>query len=82
MRGIREKRRIVYNVEVSQISTVKLALQKFIAFRLSGNKLEIIFEIHDNCSTEEFLKALRNIIMDLRKLKDTFDEAAFMASLR
>lgn len=58
MRGIREKRRIVYNVEVSQISTVKLALQKFIAFRLSGNKLEVIFEIHDNCSTEAFLKAL------------------------
>lgn len=58
IQGTFEKRRTVHNIEVSRVCTIKIALQKFIAFRFSGYKFDVILEIYDHFSVEAFLDAL------------------------
>ena len=48
IQGTFEKRRTVHNIEVSRVCKIKIALQKFIAFRFSGYKFDVILEIYDH----------------------------------
>ena len=57
IQGPVQKRSTVQNVKVSRARAFKIALQKFIIFRFSGNKFDIILELHEDFSMETFLKA-------------------------
>ena len=57
IQGPVQKRSTVQNVKISRARAFKIALQKFIIFRFSGNKFDIILELHEDFSMETFLKA-------------------------